>query len=193
MADFKQAIKFVLMHEGGYAETAAGEVVNRGVNTDTLKALGYPGTKDELKQIVKNLTVEETEDIYYKFYWTFHKPSITDALDQLKSQSAGNKILDMAVLSGQRTAIKLVQRALGLTEDGYFGQGTFNHADAMGDSLAAKLVQVWTTSLSDIADHRIAEAQAKGDAKLEKYWTQVKRGWLARASWDGVDPRGNSL
>lgn len=193
MADFKQAIPFILMHEGGYAETAAGEIVNRGVNTDTLKALGYKGTKDELKQIVKNLTVQETEDIYFKYYWTLQRQTIPDALNQLHSQSAANKILDMAVLSGQRTAIKLVQRSLGLKDDGDFGPKTLAAAQAEGDALAKKLATTWSQYLADIADKRIAKAQADNKPDLEKYWKQVRVGWLARASWDGVDPRGNSL
>jgi lysozyme family protein len=185
MADFKLAIPFILKHEGGYAETPAGEVVNRGVNTDTLKALGYPGTKDELKQIVKNLTVEQTEDIYQKFYWSFKKPSIPDALDQVQSQAVGAKILDMTVLSGQHTAIKLVQRAGGQKEDGYFGEGTLNAVNQLGESFVLNLINTWSASLSDIADHRIAEATAKGDEKLTNYWKRVKIGWLARASWNG--------
>ena len=185
MADFKLAIPFILKHEGGYAETPAGEVVNRGINTDTLKALGYPGTKDELKHIVKNLTVEQTEDIYQKFYWTFHKPSIVNALDLVVSQPVGAKILDMSVLSGQHTAIKLVQRAAGLQEDGYFGQGTLDAVNASGDAFAQKLIDTWSASLSTIADNNVAKAQAKGDDVLTKYWQRVKIGWLARASWNG--------
>jgi lysozyme family protein len=185
MADFKLAIPFVLKHEGGYAETPAGEVVNRGINTDTLKALGYPGTKDELKVIVKNLTVEQTEDIYQKFYWTFKKPSLPNALDLVTSQAAGAKILDMTVLSGQHTAIKLVQRAAGLTEDGYFGQGTLDAVNAIGDAFVNKLIATWSASLAAIADHNITTAQAKGDQVLTKYWERVKIGWLARASWNG--------
>lgn len=193
MADFKLAIPFILMHEGGYAETPAGEVVNRGINIDTLKALGYKGTRDELKEIVKGLTQEQTEDIYHKTYWTFRKPNIPNALDQLVSQSAANKILDMAVLSGPGTANKLVQRTLGLSEDRIFGPGTLANAQAMGDSLAKMLAATWTVYLSDIADNRIEDAQMAENATLEEYWRQVKVGWLARASWDGVDPRGNSL
>jgi lysozyme family protein len=185
MADFDKAIGFVLKHEGGYAETVAGEVVNRGINTDTLKALGYPGTKDELKQIVKNLTVEQTEDIYEKFYWTFKSPSIPNALDLVVSQPVGNKILDMTVLSGQTTAIKLVQRAAGLTEDGYFGIHTLDAVNGLGSGFVQKLITVWSASLSAIADHNIATAQAEGNKILTQYWSSVKIGWLARASWNG--------
>jgi lysozyme family protein len=185
MADFFKAIKFILAHEGGYAETVAGEVVNRGINTDTLKALGYPGTKDELKQIVKNLTVEQTEDIYHKFYWTFKVPSIPDALDQVISQAVGGKILDMTVLSGQHTAIKLVQRAAGIMEDGYFGQGTLNAVNAAGEDFVQKLVNTWTASLTIIADKHVADATAASNDTLVKYWKSVKIGWLARASWNG--------
>jgi len=183
VADFQESIRYILKHEGGFAETAAGEVVNRGVNTDTLKALGYKGTKEELKQIVKNLTEDETKDIYYRFYWTLPKPSISDALNQLTSQSAGNKILDMAVLSGQGTAIKLVQRTLGLKDDGAFGPNTLKVAQDAGDSLAVRLAETWTKHLSGIADKKISNAKTE---ELKKYWGQVKVGWLARASWNGI-------
>ena len=186
MALFSKAIPFILAHEGGYAETPAGEVVNRGINTDTLVALGYKGTHDELKQIVKNLTVEQTEDIYQKTYWTFHKPSVVNALDQLTSQAAAGKILDMTVLSGQTTAIKLTQRALGLVEDGYFGVGTLAAAQTAGDGLVDKLISVWSASLSSIADHNVQKAQVAGNEVLVNYWERVKIGWLARASWNGL-------
>lgn len=186
MADFKLAIPFVLKHEGGYAETPAGEVVNRGINIETLEALGYKGTHDELKQIVKNLTVEQTEDIYQKTYWTFHKPSVPNALDELKSQPTANKILDMTVLSGQTTAIKLTQRALGIVEDGYFGPGTLAATQAAGDGLVQKLIEVWSASLSRIADNNVAQAQVAGNEVLVNYWERVKVGWLARASWNGL-------
>ena len=140
MANFLDAIPLVLKHEGGLASTPAGEYVNRGINTDTLIALGYQGTRDELKEIVKNLTVEEIDDIYEKFYWTFKKPSIPNALDQVISQIVATKILDMSVLSGQTTAIKLVQRAAGLKEDGYFGTGTLNAVNGLGSGFVQKLV-----------------------------------------------------
>ena len=193
MAQFSIAIPFFLAHEGGFSETPAGEVVNRGINTDTLKALGYPGDKAQLTEIVRNLTVAQTEDIYQKFYWTFKAPSIQNALDQLHTQSAGNKILDMCVLSGQITAIKLVQRTLGLVEDGIFGPNTLAATQNLGVYLAPKLATTWSHSLSDIADHNIATAQKAGNTELVAYWSQVKVGWLARASWDGINPKGNSL
>lgn len=185
MANFDLAIPFVLKHEGGFAELPSGEVVNRGINTDTLAALGYPGTKAELAIIVKNLTVAETEDIYHKFYWTFKLPSIPNALDLVVQQPVGNKILDMTVLSGQITAIKLVQKAAGIKEDGYFGIGTLDTVNGLGSGFVQKLITVWSTSLSAIADHNIATAQAEGNKILTQYWSSVKIGWLARAAWNG--------
>lgn len=185
MANFDLAIPFILKHEGGYAETPAGEVVNRGINTDTLVALGYPGTKDELKEIVKNLTVEQTEDIYHKFYWTFKAPSIVNALDLVVQQPVGAKILDMTVLSGQTTAIKYTQEAAGLHSDGYFGIMMLDAVNGAGGALVQKLISTWSAHLSQKADNNIASAKAAGNDKLVIYWTEVKRGWLARASWNG--------
>lgn len=182
MANFKLSIPHILASEGGFAETEAGEYVNRGVNIETLLAIGYKESKDYLKKIIKNLTQEETEEIYYQFYWTFKKPSVANALEQLHSQTAATKILDMTVLSGQITAIMLVQKALGVKVDGFFGPNTLIAAQTLGDALTPKLVEVWTESLTNIADYKIANAKSKGNASLVKYWTQVKVGWLARAS-----------
>lgn len=185
MADFKIAIPFILQHEGGFYESPAGEIVNRGINTDTLHALGYPGTKAELAVIVKNLTVEQTEDIYQKYFWTLHAPSNPNALNELTSQIAANKILDMMVLAGQGTAIMLIQRSLGLTEDGDWGPHTMAAVQAAGDGIVAGLIKTWSASLTEIADNNIAKAQAAGNEVLVKYWTQVKPNWLARAAWNG--------
>jgi lysozyme family protein len=185
MSSFNIAIPFILAHEGGFTRTPAGEVVNRGVNTDTLVALGYKGTKEELGKIVESLSLADTEAIYKQNYWTFRKPSIPDALDQVTSQAVANKMLDMAVLSGQTTAVKLAQRALGLAEDGHFGPATLTVVNKVGATLVSLLIQTWSTSLSHIADLRIAEATTAGNANLQAYWTTVRKGWLARAAWNG--------
>jgi lysozyme family protein len=185
MANFNTAIPFILAHEGGFTRTPAGEVVNRGVNTDTLVALGYKGTKEELGKIVENLTLAETEVIYKQNYWTFRKPSIPDALDRVMCQAVASKILDMAVLSGQATAVKLAQRALKIAEDGHFGPATLAVVNATGAGLVPLLIKTWSASLSAIADLRIAESTAAKNDTLVAYWTRVKTGWLGRAAWNG--------
>jgi lysozyme family protein len=185
MANFNTAIPFILAHEGGFTRSPAGEVVNRGVNTDTLVALGYKGTKEELGKIVENLTLAETEAIYKQNYWTFKKPSIPDALGQVTCQAVASKILDMTVLSGQATAVKLTQRALGLAEDGHFGPATLAAGNKAGDALVPLLIKTWSDSLSHIADLRIAESTAAKNNTLVAYWTRVKQGWLSRAAWNG--------
>ena len=186
MSQFSIAIPFVLAHEGGFTESPTGEVVNRGINTDTLHALGYIGDKAALTEIVRNLTLAETEAIYKQQYWTFKNPSIPDALDQVVSQAVANKILDMAVLSGQTTAIKLLQKAVGLIADGHFGPGTLVAANTFGDALIPPLIQVWSASLTAIADRKIAGAATAKDTALTAYWTRVKQGWLVRAAWNGA-------
>ena len=153
-----------------------------------------------LEEIIKNLTIEQAVDIYQKYYWTFKAPSIPNALDLIQSQPVGGKILDMTVLSGQRTAIKLVQRAANLPENGYFDQGTLDTVNGLGDGFVQALIATWTASLSSIADQKIAAAQAqkvaaeanndeaavKEATTLIVYWTRVKLGWLNRAAWTGV-------
>lgn len=183
--NFKIAIPHILRSEGGFAETPAGEVVNRGINIQTLLALGYKGTRDELREIIRNLDLPTTEDIYFKSYWTLNKPSVPDALDKLP-QAVANKILDMAVLSGQITALRITQKVIGVKVDGFFGPTSLATALAMDENtIIAGLIQHWTDYLSSIADKNIVNARVAGKPDLSKYWAEVKVGWLARAAWNG--------
>jgi lysozyme family protein len=193
MADFYAAIPHILKHEGGYASTPAGEVVNRGINTDTLIALGaFGGVKskitpeqmEELKQRIKDMTEAEAVEIYKQHYWTLKKPNVPNALDQLHSQYVATKIMDMGVLAGTRTATKILQKCLGTTEDGTFGDGTIaltNQADPI--KLVADICLEWSTRLTTLANKNITKAEEAKNDKLVSFWTLVRRNWNLRANW----------
>ena len=186
MAHFELAIPHILNHEGGLTETKAGEFVNRGINTKTLEYYGLKGTKEELRQIVCNLSVEETEKIYFKLYWTLDLPSIPTALDQINSQFVANKFLDMCVLGGKITAIKQIQKAVGVKADGFFGKGSLTAINQLDEEVViGRMITNWVNWLSYLADIKIKKAQKEDNPELVKYWKQVKVGCIKRANWNG--------
>jgi hypothetical protein len=114
-------IDALIAREGGYVNHPAdrGGPTNCGITRQTLAAWrGCPVTIDE----VKRLTPSEAAEIYRASY--YFAPGI-DALP-LALQA---HVFDIAVNSGPKTGIKLLQRALnrlgaGLKEDGLLGPAT---------------------------------------------------------------------
>ena len=171
MAKFEDAIGFIFKHEGGFAQTAAGEYVNRGINLDTLKQLKYKGTDDELKAYIKGMTQDQAATIYKSQYW--------GNLDAVTYQNVATKILDAKVLCGPAKAIKLVQRTLGTTETGRLDDATLaalNQYDPQ--QFVDQFCVVWDTYLAAVADH---DVQIAGTPVLATYWSRVKKGWHNRA------------
>ena len=176
MSKFSLAIPFILKHEGGYASSPAGEVVNRGINTDTLRAIGRNGTPDELKAIIKAMTQEEAEAIYQQVYWS-------PFLDQITSQPVANKILDMSVLSGKGGAVRILQSAVELPQDGRWSQALVDRVNGQTEEvIMSSLTSRWMASLAKIADTKAAAAST---TELATYWGKVKIGWMKRAAWNG--------
>ena len=103
--DFNKAVKIILHHEGGYVNDKRdpGGETNFGISKRA-----YPLVD------IKNLTIEEATDIYYKDYW------LAASCEKMNYSSALN-VFDMAVNAGVGTSIKLMQRALNVKDDGYIG------------------------------------------------------------------------
>ena len=107
MPNFAFAIAFVLDQEGGYVANDAGRgETNMGINSSA-----NPGVD------VKSLTEAQATVIYKAQYWD------SIALDLLPIR-LGVAVFDGAVNSGPRTAVTLLQRAVGVTEDGVLGPVT---------------------------------------------------------------------
>ncbi|MDZ7789743.1 MAG: glycosyl hydrolase 108 family protein [Xanthomonadales bacterium] len=109
----------LLVREGGYVDHPAdrGGPTNYGITQGTLTDWrGEPVGAAE----VQDLTAEEARGIYRDRYWTgpgFDRlvdlpPLITEFL------------FDTGVHSGPRTAIRMLQRAAGVTDDGLLGPVT---------------------------------------------------------------------
>lgn len=66
---FKTALNFVLVREGGFVNDPndKGGATNKGITQGTYN--NYLSKKGQASKLVKNITNEEVEDIYYSMYW----------------------------------------------------------------------------------------------------------------------------
>jgi lysozyme family protein len=133
MADFSQAIEFVLQNEGGLSNDPldAGGLTNFGISQRA-----YPDVD------VKNLTRDGASAIYERDYWHY---------GDIQSQRVATKLLDAAVNLGPVKAVRLMQLALGAIEagpivaDGLFGSQT---AEAINAADPDKLMDEYKARLA---------------------------------------------
>lgn len=117
MADINKLIPFLLKWEGGYSNHKAdrGGATMKGITIATYraycKAKGLP--EPTIKRL-KGVSMEEWKDILRTLYWDKFRA------DDINSQSVANICVDWAWMSG-KTAIKNVQRILGVKADGVVG------------------------------------------------------------------------
>lgn len=123
MADVKKLAPHILKWEGGYVNDPddLGGATNKGVTLKTYKAYckrkGYPQPTEER---LKMLSDEQFIDILKTMYWDVCKA------DSIVSQSVANSLVDWAWHSGTATAIKEVQKVLGVKVDGIIGNITLS-------------------------------------------------------------------
>jgi lysozyme family protein len=96
----------ILGHEGGYWDDPVGGPTKWGISQRS-----YPDLD------IQTLTVEDAEQIYRR---DFLAPLQVDRFED----GLTYQLLDFAVNSGQQTAIKVLQRTLGLKPDGVVGPKT---------------------------------------------------------------------
>lgn len=102
---FEQVIERVLGHEGGYVNNPAdpGGETNWGISKRS-----YPGLN------IKDLTRKDAIEIYRRDFWNvLHGDSLYDGV--------AFQLLDFAINSGTGTAIRYLQRAVGVADDGVWG------------------------------------------------------------------------
>jgi len=106
--EFKEAVKFVILDEGGYVnhKNDKGGETNFGISKRS-----YPGLD------IKNLTVEEATRIYKEDFWVHS--SVEKIPYELRYQ-----FFDMCVNHGANRATKILQSAVRVTEDGVIGAKT---------------------------------------------------------------------
>ncbi len=132
MADFEPAYKKEKRWEGGFVDhpndkglmTYAG--ITQKYNSD------WPGWnfiwgKLDYGRIKHNTIFPELEPLVKQFYedlWNKNNYS------QIKDQNVANLLFDFGVNSGQKTAIKEIQKLVGVSSDGVMGKNTITAINA---------------------------------------------------------------
>ncbi len=107
---FNAMNQYVMPNEGGYVNNKndRGGETNMGITKKF-----YPD------EDIKNLTRERANAIYYRDYWKYN------GINTLPDEIVGI-VFDNAVIQGQGTAIKNLQRSIGVEDDGILGPITIN-------------------------------------------------------------------
>ncbi|QHJ83122.1 MAG: hypothetical protein [Caudoviricetes sp.] len=114
--NLEQSLKHLLGNEGGYSNNPVdpGGETMYGVTFRVARAYGYTGA-------MKDLPWQTAMDIYAKNYWAPIKA------DQLPNALRFH-VFDAAVNSGPGQAVKWLQRAAGVVQDGLIGPQTISAA-----------------------------------------------------------------
>ena len=161
MGDFHRCINLILAEEGGLSNHPAdpGRLTKYGISQRS-----YP-TLD-----IANLTLDDAKALYRRDYWQpIHGDQLQDGLDLL--------MLDCAINQGPVTAIKLLQRALRIQDDGIIGPATLSYSAA---------------ATPDLLDAFAAERALRYE--LNPNEATFGRGWyrrllrMHRHAWAGVGP-----
>lgn len=116
-SNFRPSLALVLAHEGGYVNHPAdpGGPTNKGVTQAVYDA--YRRYSGSPIQTVRNITAEETAEIYQKQYWKLIRgDSLPCGLDYA--------VFDFGVNSGVSRAVKYLQRLVGVPDDAVIGNQT---------------------------------------------------------------------
>lgn len=158
--DFDAAFTKLIGHEGGFTADQRDRgnwttgIIGQGELRGTkygIAAHAYP------KLDIENLTLEDAKRIYRADYWG---PAGCDSLPgPLRAP-----VFDIAVNSGPTMAIRLLQRAVGVKEDGVLGSVTIGAVNRMEP----------TRILARLQGHRLARL-----AELPS-WPAFGRGWARR-------------
>ena len=117
MANFNVFLRKLLRLEGGYVnhKNDRGGCTNKGVTLNTFRS--YYGAGLDCNDL-KNITEEQLENIYKSGYW-----DVCQA-DKIADSNLAYLLVDFAINSGPKTAIKTLQNVIGIKDDGVIGRET---------------------------------------------------------------------
>jgi lysozyme family protein len=121
--NFEDALEALLKHEGGYVNHPAdpGGMTNLGVTKRVWEEWKGQAV-DEAE--MRALTPEKVGPLYKAKYWDMvHGDQLPSGVDLC--------VFDCAVNSGVKRASKLLQRAVGVDDDGVIGRGTLAAVEAL--------------------------------------------------------------
>lgn len=146
--NFEQAIERVLGHEAGYVNNPAdpGGETKWGISKRS-----YPNVD------IRVLTRDEAKEIYRRDFWNrIHADKLLGGV--------AYQVLDFAINSGIETAVRYLQRALKVADDGYWGPIT--------EAAAAKADESDTIM-------RLSAERLDFMTRLSN-WPNASRGWARR-------------
>lgn len=117
MSRFDECLEFVLKWEGGYGNHSSdrGGATNRGITQKTYD--DWRASKGLVRSPVSGISMDEVRNIYRDRYWkSAHCGDCPESIDLA--------LFDSAVNCGPKQAIKFLQRALNIPDDGVFGPVT---------------------------------------------------------------------
>lgn len=120
MAKIENLLPFILKWEGGYVhhKSDKGGATNKGVTYKTWIDYCKKKGKEASLTTLRKMTNAEWIEIFREHSW------MPCNADGIMSQRVANILVDWSWMSGTRTAIKKVQRLLGVTADGIVGVKT---------------------------------------------------------------------
>lgn len=156
---FEYAAKYVLQNEGGYSNDPLdpGGETNFGISEEAFPCVD-----------IENLTKEKAKELYKKHYWQKCN------LAAINSNCIAAKVLDMCILCGGTTGIKIAQRALLACDwyvkwDGILGPKTAHAINSTNEATYLAALK------SELAGH--LRLLCKDNPKLNAF----KKGWMKRA------------
>lgn len=165
--DFDAAFERLLGHEGGFGNDRrdrgnwTGGEIGKGTLKGTkygISAAAYPG------EDIENLTLERARELYRRDYWG---PAGCDAVPP----GVKYALFDMAVNSGVRAAVKVLQKSVGETVDGILGPRTLQAVQNMpADRLRLRFA----------ANRLLLLTEAHS-------WPAYGRGWVRRVATDALE------
>lgn len=121
--NFDRCLDVVLVQEGGFTNDPQdpGGATNWGITFEELKRWRHA---DATVDDVKNMTKDEAREIYRTNYWNLMKcDELTAGVDLT--------VFDFGVNAGPSRSIKMLQKIVGVTEDGSVGPITISAAKAV--------------------------------------------------------------
>lgn len=150
--NFDAAFDLILKHEGGFSDHAAdpGGKTRYGITEAVAREVGYRGD-------MRELPLDLAKRIYKDRYWD------TVKAEQLPP-AVRYVVFDAAVNSGPGQAVKWLQRALGVADDGVIGPKTLAAANAANpDALRMRMLSQRLRFMAGLTN-----------------WPAFSRGWAIR-------------
>lgn len=141
MADFNLAVQKTLVHEGGYVNNPHDK---GGPTKYGITQADMPGVD------MKSITTDQAVTYYTANYWK-------SLYSQINSQSLAEKLFDMGVLFGVKTAVRLLQitmqNEISIVSDGVFGEETLADVNQESEDLLARYRTTLIQHVVNIVNH----------------------------------------